>query len=229
MAEVQFTVELQKELDVVREQFLAQAPRDVIETLRRSADELLHSRILERSLKAGDRPPDFTLPNAVGKEVRLGAVTARGSAIVSFYRGGWCPYCSLQLRAYQQVLPQFRELGAELLAISPETPDKSQATLLKNFLQYEVLSDVGNGVARRFGLVYALGEELQQAYRRLGVVLPEYNGDDSWEIPLPGTFVIDRTMTVRLAFVDLDYTKRLEPEAILQTLAAIRAEERASR
>lgn len=120
------------------------------------------------------------------------------------------------------MLPRFRELGAELLAISPQTPDKSQATLLKNFLQYEVLSDVGNRVARKFGLVYALGEELRRVYHRLGVDLADYNGDDTWELPLPGTFVVDRTMTVRLAFVEVDYTKRLEPTAILQTLEEIR-------
>jgi peroxiredoxin len=125
------------------------------------------------------------------------------------------------LRAYQKILPQIKALGAELLAISPQTPDSSQATLLKNFLQYEVLSDVGNHVARRFGLVYPLGAEMRGIYLGFGVDLAAYNGDDSWELPLPGTFVIDHALTVRLSFVDSDYTRRLEPERILETLREI--------
>jgi peroxiredoxin len=128
------------------------------------------------------------------------------------------------LRAYQAVLPRLRELGGELLAISPQTPDKSQATLLKNFLQYEVLSDVGNLVARSFGLVYPLGEEMRRIYLGFGVNLADYNGDESWELPLPGTFVIDGTMTIRYSFVDADYTRRLEPATILDVLERIREE-----
>jgi peroxiredoxin len=111
--------------------------------------------------------------------------------------------------------------GASLVAISPQRPDTEQAVLLKNFLQYAVLSDLGNIVARQFGLVYRLDEAVQKLFRGYGVDLAAVNGDDSWELPLPGTFVIDRTGIVRLAFVDVDYTKRLEPAAILDTLAAL--------
>ena len=122
------------------------------------------------------------------------------------------------MRAYQKILPQILALGAALVAISPQTPDRSQATLLKNFLEYEVLSDLGNKVARQFGLVYPIAEEMRSIYQAFGVHLPEYNGDESWELPLPGTFVIDRKATIRLAFVDADYTNRLEPAAILDSL-----------
>ena len=108
------------------------------------------------------------------------------------------------------------------MAISPQSPDQSQATLLKNFLQYEVLSDLGNRVARQFGLVYPLGRELRRVYtEHLGVNLAEYNLDDSWELPLPGTFVVDRDLTVRLAFVDADYTRRLDPAEIVAALGAL--------
>lgn len=107
------------------------------------------------------------------------------------------------------------------MAISPQTPDKSQATLLKNFLQYEVLSDVGNRVARDYRLVYRLAEPLREIYRGFGVNLAEYNADDSWELPLPGTFVIKRDRTVCLAFVDADYTRRLEPSQILECLTGL--------
>lgn len=125
------------------------------------------------------------------------------------------------MRAYQKILPQIRTLGTALLAISPQTPDRSQATLLNNFLEYEVLSDLGNRVARQFGLVYPLAAELRPVYESIGVHLPEYNGDDTWELPLPGTFVISRDATIQLAFVDTDYTNRLEPAAILECLRGL--------
>ena len=127
------------------------------------------------------------------------------------------------MRAYQKILPQITALGAALVAISPQTPDRSQATLLKNFLEYEVLSDLGNKVARQFGLVYPLAEEMRTIYQGFGVHLPEYNGDESWELPLPGTFVIDQEATVCLAFVDADYTNRLEPAAILDSLRELQS------
>lgn len=122
------------------------------------------------------------------------------------------------MRAYQQILPEIARLGARLVAVSPQTPDKSQATLLHNFLDYEVLSDVGNLVARQYRLIYRVAEPLREVYRGFGVDLADYNADDSWELPLAGTFVVDRDRTVRLAYVDADYTRRLEPAAILAAL-----------
>lgn len=119
------------------------------------------------------------------------------------------------------MLPQIHALGATLAAISPQTPDHSQAMLLKNFLQYEVLSDLGNKVGRAYGLVYPMGQELRRVYRDFGIDLAQYNADESWELPLPGTFVIDRDFTVRLAFVDADYTRRLDPAAIIAALQRI--------
>lgn len=123
------------------------------------------------------------------------------------------------MRVYQQALPKIQALGASLIAISPQSPDHSQATLLKNFLQYEVLSDLGNRVARQFGLVYPIGRELHRVYGELGIDLAAYNADDSWELPLPGTFVVGPDLVVNLAYVNADYRKRLEPAAILRTLA----------
>jgi len=125
-------------------------------------------------------------------------------------------------------LPQIHSLGATLAAISPQTPDHSQATLLKNFLQYEVLSDLGNQVSRAYGLVYPLGETVRRLYRSNGVDLSHYNADESWEIPLPGTFIIDQNGIIRLAFVDTDIAKRLEPDVLLEVLTRLGAERTAS-
>jgi peroxiredoxin len=141
--------------------------------------------------------------------------------VVTFYRGIWCPYCSLQLKAYQKVLPEILRLGASLVAVSPQSPDKSQATLLKNFLQYEVLSDLGNIVARQFGLVYQVPEWVRSTYLSFGTNLPAFNGDSSWELPIPGTFVIGRGRRILLAYADSDPRNRLEPAAILEALGEV--------
>ncbi len=120
------------------------------------------------------------------------------------------------MQAYQAILPEITRCGAELVAVSPQLPDNSLSTAEKNALEFEVLSDVGNAVARRFGLVFRLPEELREIYERTwNIILPQYNGDDSWELPVPATYVIGRDGLIRYAFVDPDYTRRAEPAEIL--------------
>jgi peroxiredoxin len=123
------------------------------------------------------------------------------------------------LRAYQAILPDIEELGATLVAVSPQLPDGSLSMAEKNDLAFEVLSDAGNAVARRYGIVWKFSEELRRVYLDFfGTVLPEYNGDESWELPIPATFVIGRDGVIRYAFVDPDYTRRAEPAEILEAL-----------
>ncbi|HEY5513249.1 MAG TPA: peroxiredoxin-like family protein [Geomonas sp.] len=189
--------------------------------LEQAALELALSGITEQVLKAGAQAPDFTLPNPVGTPVNLDTALKSGPVVVTFYRGIWCPYCSLQLRAYQKILPEIIRLGGSLVAISPQNPDKSQATLLKNFLQYEVLSDLGNVVARQFGLVYQVPEWVRALYISFGTDLPAFNGDSSWELPIPGTFVVGSERRILLAYADSDPRNRLEPAAILEALEVV--------
>jgi peroxiredoxin len=126
------------------------------------------------------------------------------------------------LRAYQAILPQIAALGARLLAISPQLPDQSLSTAQTDELTFDVLSDVGNHVARRFGLVYALPEEVRAALRSNNKALPGINGDDSWELPVPATYVIARDGRITLAYIEVDYRKRLGLEAILDALRSLR-------
>jgi peroxiredoxin len=146
-----------------------------------------------------------------------------GPVILAFYRGGWCPYCDLQLRAYQSGLPTVIQLGARLIAVSPQLPDGSLSTAEKDRLEFDVLSDVGNGVARSFGLVYSLPEELREALRSNGKDLTRINGDESWELPVPATFVIAPDRRVMLAHVDVDYRRRLAPEDIIAALMSLQS------
>jgi peroxiredoxin len=125
------------------------------------------------------------------------------------------------LRAYQAVLPQIAALGARLVAISPQLPEQSLATAQTDELTFDVLSDVGNHAARRFGLVYALPEELRAALRSVNKALPGINGDESWELPVPATYVIAANGRIALAYIEVDYRKRLGPDAILDALRSL--------
>lgn len=125
------------------------------------------------------------------------------------------------MQAYQEILPELERLGASLVAISPELPDDSLSTSEKNELAFPVLSDVGNHVARRYGLVFKLADALRQPMEKFGIDLGKVNGDPSWELPIPATYVIARDGIIRLAFVDADYRRRLEPAEILAALQAL--------
>jgi peroxiredoxin len=213
---------LEQDLAAFRAEFARKAPAERAALYEAKIDELRANFALEKAIGLGDSAPDFTLPGAQGDPVSLSGVLQSGPAVVTFYRGGWCPYCNIQLRAYQAVLPQITTLGGRLLAISPQRPDGSLGTAEANALTFDVLSDVGNAVARRFGLVYALPQELRDAMQANDKALPGINGDESWELPVPATYVIGRDQRVALAHVDVDYRRRLAPEAILTALTSLR-------
>src|SRR3984957_16374891 len=178
----------------------------------------LRNGLAKTSLKLGDRAPDIVLRNARGDRVDVGVLLEKGPVVLTFYRGGWCPYCNIQLRAYQRVLPEIRALGASLVAISPEKPDDTLSTAEKNALTFEVLSDVGQKVGRAFGLVYQFSDELKSAYEGFGLDIPAKNGADDWSLPLSATYVIDRDSTIIYAYTDADYRDRADPMDVLAIL-----------
>ena len=196
-------------------------PAEVQALMQEKAAELARSGIAESSLGVSDKAPDFELPNAVGARMQFSQLLQGGPVVLSFYRGGWCPFCNLELRALQQILPEIERLGASLVAVSPELPDASLNTLEKHELQFQVLSDQGNRVARQFGLVFTVAEELRPVYEQFGIDIPAHNGDQSFELPLPVTYVIASDGTIRYAFVNSDYTQRAEPADIIAACAKI--------
>lgn len=214
---------LQQQLAEYKAEFLRTAPAERAALYEAKVAELKASFPIGKAAAAGDSAPDFTLPDAHGAPVSLAGLLAKGAVVATFYRGGWCPYCNIQLRAYQAILPEMTALGATLVAISPQAPDGSLSTAEKNALSFPVLSDLGNRAARAFGLVYALPQELRDALTSAGKALPGVNGDQSWELPVPATFVIGRDGRIALAHIDIDYRKRLEPDAILAALRSLAA------
>lgn len=212
---------LLEEIQKLQEAFLQNVPRDVVELFSNTTQELVATGIAARALNEGDKIPDFVLPNAAGSDVGSAELLAQGPIVINFYRGGWCPYCNLELKAYQDSLPGIRSCGAQLVAISPNLPDRSLSSIEKHALEFEVLSDLKNALARQFGLVFTVGESLRPVYAQLGIDIPEFNGDDSYELPIPATYVVDSDGIIKLAFLDADYSKRLEPSTVIQKLREI--------
>lgn len=214
---------LHQQLEALREQFSRTAPEGRVALYESKIAAMRTNFPLAQVSRTGDTAPDFSLPDARGRQRSLSALLAQGPVVLSFYRGGWCPYCNLQLRAYQEALADIQALGAQLVAVSPQSPDASLSTAEKNALAFDVLSDSGNQVARSFGLVYTLPEELQGVLRANAKALPDFNGDDSWQLPLTATYVVAQNGRIALDFLDVDYRKRLGTQEILDALRALLA------
>ena len=205
-------------LDATVQAFISGLPDNEQQAVGESFAALQASDVAANAISTGDTAPDFTLPNATGQPVNLYDTLSHGPVILSFYRGGWCPFCNLELQALQQHLPEFRSLGATLIGVSPETPDHSLTTKEKQGLEFEVVSDSNNRVSRDYGLLFTVYESMRPLYLKWGLDVPAYNGEDSWELPVPATYVIDTGRVVRAAHVDKDYTKRMEPRQIIEAL-----------
>jgi peroxiredoxin len=210
---------VRKELEEFREKSSKTAPPDRLRIYEQGIEEVRTSGVVDKALKVGDRAPDFELPDARGKKVKLSELRARGPVVVTWYRGGWCPYCNIALRGFQKRLPEIRAEGASLVAISPEMPDNSLSTAEKGHLEFEVLSDSGNKVADAYGVAYKVPRVIaEQSKARLA----KHNGDDSGTLPLGVTYVIDHEGIIRYAFVDADYRKRAEPSDVLAALRGLK-------
>ncbi|WP_227394516.1 peroxiredoxin-like family protein [Jeotgalibacillus aurantiacus] len=208
---------LLEEIKSYKETFKQKAPEEKQRIMAQATKELEESGIA-KGLKTGDQVPDFTLSDATGQSVSLKEELSKGPVIITFYRGGWCPYCNLELKAYQAKLPDIQDAGAQLIAISPETPDSSLSTKEKNNLQYKVLSDEKNRVAEQFDLVFKMPDYLIDVYKDSGLDVPGHNGNEDWELPKPATFIVAQSGEIIFADVDSDYTKRTAPEKVIDIL-----------
>lgn len=170
-------------------------------------------------LKVGAKAPDFSLKNPQGKTIKLSTMLKNGPVILTFYRGAWCPYCNLQLHQLKQALPQFKQYGATVVAITPQMPDKSVGQFKQDGFPFEVLSDLDYKVIKAYNLLWEVSPELDATYKRaFGLDVASFNGAGRLGLPIPGTFVIDPAGIVRAAFADSDYKKRMEPADILAAL-----------
>ena len=212
---------LQAQLDERTNAMLTQIPNEVKNIMTESEQQILETGILDKALHIGDTIFSFSLPDANNNSVSSDMLLKQGPIIVTFYRGGWCPFCNMQLAAYENILPQIHALGAQLVAISPEQPDSSLSTVERQKIHFVVLSDNENQVAKQFNIVYDLPDQLIEIYKQFKLDIPAYNNTDRYELPLGATYIVDTKGIITYAFVDIDYKKRAEPETLLKELAKL--------
>ncbi len=210
---------LSRQLDAFMQGLLERTDPAIAQVMQAQAQALADAGLLDRALRAGDIAPEFALPDQAGRVVSLRELLARGPVVLTFFRGGWCPFCTLALRGLAKKLPELRRQGAEVVAISPQASGGAQQTAERNGLSFPVLVDHDNQVGRRYGLVYELGPELRAVYERLGHALPQLNDSKEWALPVPAGFVIGQDGRVAYAHVDARVNRRLEPS---EAVAAVR-------
>jgi peroxiredoxin len=206
---------LATDLATLKDRAHAQMPKEHSHAISKSIEDFMQTWNPANAINVGQPFPDFSLSDATGKQVSMKELLAKGPLLISFYRGGWCPYCNMALKALEDSLSAIKARGVTLVAISPELPNQSLTTREKNELQFPVLSDVGNNLARKLGILFQQPDTLRPILKAHGVDLQARNGDDSFVVPFPASYLIDSKGMIRYAFLDPDYTHRLEPSTAL--------------
>src|SRR5208282_4307920 len=208
-----------REIFAERKELIAKyVPAETQAIHARAVAELKQQRLTDNILPVGLKAPEFRLQDHDGKDVLSSDLLAKGRLVLCFIRGRWCPFCVGQMEAMNLILPEIEHAGATPVAISPQTVKQSFFMRDQHKLRFPLLSDAGNNVARQFGLTYRIPDEQRAIYQRAFVNLPFVNGDESWELPIPATYIIDRDGTVIYASANEDYTERPEPRDIVGVL-----------
>lgn len=208
------------ELQAFLTEFAMRVPLPRQRLIERSVRNLAATGIAENAVVAGQQAPDFELSDLYGQPLRLHDALRAGPVILVFFRGVWCPYCNLTLRAYQERAQEFSTLGARVIGVSPQGMDKLRRTAERNRLQFTLLSDEGCNVAAQYGLAYTVDDELAALFSKVGHPLPDYNAAKDWLLPVAATYLIDCDGRIAMSHIDADFRRRLEPEAVLRTLRA---------
>lgn len=211
---------LADQLTAKKEAFTQVAPDSVKAIYNQANKKLAASDLIANSIQSGDSAIDFTLINAAGDSVTLSEELKKGPVVLMWYRGGWCPYCNIALHYMQEKLPEIKAAGGQLIAVSPEKPDESLNTQEKHNLEFNVLSDPNNLVAKQYGIVFKLDEEVADIYEKK-FDLSHHNNSTAQELPLPATYVITQNGVVVYSFLDTDYRNRAEPKEVIKALESI--------
>ncbi|WP_168879344.1 peroxiredoxin-like family protein [Rhizobium sp. P28RR-XV] len=210
---------LQGKLDALKFEFDNNiAPPAAVEVLHRATEELISSGAQSRALKVGDVAPEFILPDPDGKLVSSRVLLEYGPLVVTFYRGAWCPFCNFDLSALEEARSEIEARGATLVAISQQTAPNSRKSQRQNGLGFPILGDHGGEIAAQFRVRWTLPAYLREVQKALGADLTQFNGEDSWTLPMPSRYVIAQDGTIAYAEVNADYTRRPEPSAIFPIL-----------
>ena len=196
----------------------AQVPQEVLEAFGKSIEDLKTKNIEEKSIKIGEKIPNFSLKNAKNEVVNSSDILKNGKMIIAFYRGSWCPYCNLELKALQEEISEFKEKNATLVAISPQSPDNSLTVIEKHHLTFEVLTDKDNVFAKQLGIVFELQDFVLPYYHALGIDLSSFNENTNNSLPIPAVFVVNESSKIIYKFADANYMNRIDIDELLKTL-----------
>jgi Peroxiredoxin len=214
------TASLQDQLDEITANTRHLVQQERLAVGERAVAELFESGIEDRILQVGAIAPDFELNDATGRPVRSEDMLALGPLVIKFFRGRWCPYCMTELEAWRDLYGQLRERDALMVAISPQIERQSDFMCGQHGIPFPVLTDPGNVVAEKFGLVYTVPEYLRSYYRSILVNIPFMNGDTSWQLPIPATYVVGKDHRVVFAEAYADFRVRPEPEEAMHAAFA---------
>jgi len=196
-------------------------PPKLIQAVEDMLRDLAAKEIAAGSLKAGEAFPEFELPDAEGRLVSLAELLAKGPLVVSFFRGDWCPYCTAELHAYQAALPEFQRIGAQLVAVTPDTRAAFVSQKRRHGLAYQILSDVDYGLALACGILFRLPDALRLMYREIGIDLAKRHGTSGCFLPFPATYIVDHGGIVQHAEIDPDFRRRMEPAQVVEVLKGL--------
>lgn len=207
---------LTEQLDRIREVGFAQMPKQVGKVLLDGIEEVAKSNLTSTSLKKGDQIPQFELVDIHEERKNVKELMTKDYLIINFYRGGWCPYCNLELKEYERLKDAFEAVGASIVAISPEKPEYTSITSNKNAITFDVLSDENATIMKEFGIVFQLNEKLKKEYTKFGIDLTDVNGNNNFELPIPATYIINKDLEIVFSHIEVDYTTRLEPSVLIE-------------
>ena len=208
---------LASQLEEKAGQSRSRMPGPMLETFKKGIDSVRATGIEKSAKQVGDDAIDAELVGWDGNSVTLSEIWKKGPIVLMWYRGGWCPYCSIQLRAMQKSMDELEDAGATLVVLTPELPEKAKATAEANDLSMVALHDKDSAVAKEYGIVFQLPQTIVPAYRDR-IKLPEFNGNSNMELPLAATYVINNEGKITYAFLDADYKKRAEPSEVIQAV-----------
>ena len=217
---------INKELKILHEEILNSLPPEVSKQLIIENKILFTSFLEEKALKEGSIVPNVLFRDKNLKSVYLWDLLKEHHIVLSFFRGTWCPYCNLELKALNKIEEEIREKGALLIAVTPELYENSEDIITKNEIKLTVMTDLGNKAAEKFGLVFELPEKYREIYKSLNIYINILNGEDKWTLPMPATFIISKDGIAVSTFINADYTQRMEPDDILEQLNLLNLSEK---
>jgi len=213
---------LKHDIQTMQQQMLPSISQDTLSSMQQATQDLIDSNLASKAQQVGQEAPNFNLCNTKGEVFTLKEQLKHGPVVINFYRGRWCPYCQLELLALDKVMPNIHQLGASLVSICANTLEHSTQLMRDNPFNFDILVDEENHVAKQFHLIFKLAEALKPIYQEFGIHLPDYDGNERYELPIPATYIINPQGIITHSFINPDYTQRMEPKAILQALQSLK-------